>query len=468
LALAFRSAATTELTPNVGIHLINSGAFYGSFSAATSFAFTPWGNFNNDDWLVVVAKFAGDPGTVNTPAGWTKVADVGQGTGINHARMVVWVRRVVGGESGAQTFSWASASYGSSHLFGIRGLHTSQASAISVATAQGSTQTPTFGTPTNIQGRGYLAFLNAVGDTVAPSAVTWTGSGGFAEYGWTTMEAQNWTWNSDRSHVLRSCFTPERGGIGGTSAGTLTNSDNWVTVAIQLATPTVGMITRTATRPAGVVAGDLIVCYLVGTYDDNGTAPSMGESGWKVVAGGYGGDGNGGATAFDWRCFARVVTSSEPAGYSVNVNGNHQRLAVLVAYSAQASDVDTTATWPNNYNLISGSGSSSINIPSVTATREGAAMVGMVGTMNTTADLNTLVRTLSPPAALTERAEIATATPKFSMAVYDAGPTHLGAGVASGTHPVAVNSSVPRGVGVAILVTPPLGGIRDAWGVIPI
>ena len=139
--------------------------------------------------------------------------------------------------------------------------------------------------------------------------------------------------------------------------------------------------------PAGVQANDVMVAVL-----DVKVAPTMTPpAGWNLVST----TANG--SNFTHKVYTKVATAGEPASYTFTINENRAISGAISAYSGvnTANPVEVTGT--------AGLGTTtSIAAPSVTSALNGAMLIGTFGI---NAD-----STIAPPAGMTERGEIASAT----------------------------------------------------------
>ena len=139
-------------------------------------------------------------------------------------------------------------------------------------------------------------------------------------------------------------------------------------------------------RPAGVQTGDVMVAVV-----DVKAAPVVPTpAGWTLVSS----TANG--SSFRQLVYWRVATGSEPASYTWSYGENRAASGAIVAYSGAA-----TTNPVETYSAGTGT-TTSITAPSLTSAVTGAMIVGAFGI---NAD-----STIAPPAGMTERGEIVSAT----------------------------------------------------------
>ncbi len=138
-----------------------------------------------------------------------------------------------------------------------------------------------------------------------------------------------------------------------------------------------------ATRPAGVVAGDV----LLASIDTRGSSVVTAPAGWTLVRM----DLN--ASSLRKSTYVRVATGSEPATYTWTFSGSRLAAAVIHAYSG----VDTTTPVDVVGGQVNASGTA-VTAPSITTTVPNTMLVGFFAKQSS--------GTWTPPAGMTERGEI--------------------------------------------------------------
>jgi Putative Ig domain len=139
--------------------------------------------------------------------------------------------------------------------------------------------------------------------------------------------------------------------------------------------------------PAGVQANDVMVAVLDIKVAPTTTPPA----GWNLV------NSTANGSNFTQKVYTKVATGSEPADYTFTINENRAISGVIVAYSGvnTSNPVEIAGTV--------GSGTTtSITAPSVSSGLSGGMLIGAFGI---NAD-----STIAPPAGMTERGEIVSAT----------------------------------------------------------
>ena len=164
------------------------------------------------------------------------------------------------------------------------------------------------------------------------------------------------------------------GGAGGITFRSASTGANNVGTSVTIPTPT------------GVQAGDV----LVGTVDVKAAPAVTAPAGWSLVSSTPNGSN------FRQLVYSRVAIAGEPASHRWTFNESRAASGAILAY-AGVDSARPVETWS------AGTGSTaSITAPSVTTALAGATVVGAFGI-----DANA---TIAPPAGMTERGEIVSAT----------------------------------------------------------
>jgi hypothetical protein len=225
--------------------------------------------------------------------------------------------------------------------------------------------------------------------------------------------------------------------------GTVDSNTAMVTVTVTAGTPA-GITVRAATsaqnttantlviaRPAGLVAGDVMVAG-VGI---RGTPTVTPPAGWTLIR------RDVAATYTTQALYYKVATAAEPSSYSWSFSAQVPAAGGIVAYQG----VKTTAP----VNASSGAGQSldalSIVAPSVTTTVAGARVVGFfsIGGGNS----------ITPPAGMTERGEASSVAGSSHVTWEDSDFTQTTAG-ATGPQTAGASSSPHPNVGALVALTP--------------
>jgi len=140
----------------------------------------------------------------------------------------------------------------------------------------------------------------------------------------------------------------------------------------------------TLSRPAGVVVGDALVAVL----DERGTATITAPSGWSLVRA----DTNG--TALRQAVYVRIAQATEPTAYTWTFASAQGATGIVLAYAG----VNAAAPIDGSSGRVNAS-STSISTQPLVTTAPGAAVLGLFGTA--------VNSSISPPAAMTEQAEVA-------------------------------------------------------------
>ncbi len=188
-----------------------------------------------------------------------------------------------------------------------------------------------------------------------------------------------------------------------------------------------------ATRPAGVVAGDV----LLASIDTRGSSVVTAPAGWTLVRM----DLN--ASSLRKSTYVRVATGSEPATYTWTFSGSRLAAAVIHAYSG----VDTTTPVDVVGGQVNASGTA-VTAPSITTTVANTMLVGFFAKQSS--------GTWTPPAGMTERGEIngTGGTQTTSATGVDALQAAIGP---TGTR-VATASSAALNIGHLVALRPAAGG----------
>jgi len=188
--------------------------------------------------------------------------------------------------------------------------------------------------------------------------------------------------------------------------------------------------TLTIARPTGSQAGDVLVASL----DLTGTPVVTAPSGWTLVRRDEAG------TTLTQVAYVRVVGSSEPTSYAWTFSTTQVGSGVVLAYSG----VDNAAPVAGSSGQANAS-SASITAPSVDVPSAASRLVSLVGIR--------VNATITPPAGMTERGEIAAGT-GGSKNVSEASDAAVGAGATGSRTSVASRAGVSVGQLVVLRRSP--------------
>lgn len=333
-------------------------------------------------------------GTITAPAGWTTVR-VDNDT--NHEMQGVFWKVVTGSEPATYVFTNTTGDTGkegSGAIAAYRGVDTTNP-----IDAHGATVYPSGGSPivapsitTTVGGTQLLTLIGQRGNgplTPAP---------GMVERFEVTSSSQNVIELADQAFA----------GPGPTGTRTVAAGDNGSSVAqsVALRPRQVALVGSAGTgsavngatgsitlnRPAGVLAGDVLIAHVALHTHAFAANPLPAPSGWALVR--VDSD-NAHVTS---GVFRRVATAAEPAAYTfTNASGDttQQAVGAVLAYRG----VDTVNPIDAHDGAASAGGSDTLVAPSVTTTRPGARLLSLVGVYGNDQGPAT------PPGSMTERYE---------------------------------------------------------------
>ena len=287
-------------------------------------------------------------------------------------------------------------------------------------------------------------------DTSTQSPTSWAWN--FGDGGTSTVQSPSHTFAAGTHTVTLTASNA--GGAGSTATRTITvtapptGGTGTVTAgASSTSVSTAAVTTVSIPRPAGVVAGNVLIAQF--TADDGPSVTTV-PAGWSAVVAPL--SVNARATVF---AYYKVAGAAEPASYAWGLSTAVKWNAGITAFAGvdTATPFDTAASTASNL----GANSAGLTVPGVTTTRTGTMLVGGVG-------MNSAAATVTPPAAWTESWEgtAAQVSETARQARPTAGPTGnatwnfstgvISAGWLRALRPAAGGEQPPRSVGAGVVV----------------
>lgn len=206
----------------------------------------------------------------------------------------------------------------------------------------------------------------------------------------------------------------------------------------------VGTPSHTIAKPAGVMAGDVLVAMLIHSDQSNTPTP---PSGWTTLH--SAGDNHRSLLAY------RVATGSEGTSYTFAVDGTDLTAGTILAYSGanSASPILASAVSAPT------TGSTTLTAPSLNATEAGLRLI--TGFL-----VDDYSGVLSTPATITQRTTVtatASGTQPLHLGVFDRAPVEIGA-TGTTTATIATSQSTSS---YSLLLRGTPGPVTVAWTATP-